>query len=65
MPQLWSRHTLLLEGGALASSSSFLGARRAVVMLRGAAGPFWAGHYGAKHSAPCLRFVSPDGSWAA
>ncbi len=50
--QQWQQEELRVEGYGR-------GVRRAVVLLRGTELCFWAGHYGAKFSAPSLRFVKP------
>lgn len=51
-PQRWRRQVLRLEAYQA-------GVRRAVVLLRARGQLFWSGHYGAKLSAPALRFVAP------
>lgn len=49
----WLRYTSVLQGYPT-------GARRALLALRGQDCPFWAGNYGAKFSAPQLRFLLPS-----
>ena len=50
VPQAWQRSVLRLAGYPP-------GVRRALVVLRGREERYWAGHYGAKFSAPALRFA--------
>lgn len=59
----WKLHTIEFGGTAAAPSEAFLGPRRALVLLRGSEHSSWAGHFGAKFAAPCLRLEAPDGSW--